>query len=522
MSVMKMEQRRKLNKYNKSSKTGLLILILILCTFVTACGKNEEKKKPVKLEEFNDKSITIGVVSDYIFDKSVEKALPNAKIKYFDNRDNAYRALVSGVVDGVADDEPIIRSAIRSTDELILIDGYLEPSDYGFVFPKDEEGKKLCEEFSEYLSEIRENGNLAILDEKWFGNETNNKTSEDYSKLPAKNKVIKMAYEENNIPFVYMSAGKPVGYEIDLAIGFCKKYGYGLELEKAEFTDLLSGTEAGTYDMGCGSITITEERMEKLYFSVPDYSGGVCICRAKGVVENSPEKSALSSFKRSFKRVFVKDDRYKIFLKGIAVTLLITILSVCVGLPFGLLIYVSSRRSGFIGRGISRFIMWFLQGIPAIMLIMILYYTYYRDMYAGGIIASSLGFGLLLSEKIYAILERYGAGADDGMIEKNYRLYVFDTKDYLKKLFAVSGEDIRYDFNDKLITIFKATSVVGYIAVRDMTKVFDILRTESLETGLPLVATTVVYFALIKLISLCLKPRQRKTKSDTEEIKDVR
>ena len=101
MSVMKMEQRRKLNKYNKSSKTGLLILILILCTFVTACGKNEEKKKPVKLEEFNDKSITIGVVSDYIFDKSVEKALPNAKIKYFDNRDNAYRALVSSARRGL-------------------------------------------------------------------------------------------------------------------------------------------------------------------------------------------------------------------------------------------------------------------------------------------------------------------------------------------------------------------------------------------------------------------------------------
>ena len=516
MSSMKMEQRQKLNRYNKYKglrKTGLLILILIMCAFMAACGKKEEEektKKPEKLEEFNDENITIGVVSGYIFDSSVEKALPNAQIKYFDNRDNAYRALVSGVVDGVADDEPIIRSAMRSTDELILIDGYLEASDYGFVFPKDEEGKKLCDEFSEYMSGIKESGELASLDEKWFGNDTGNKTSEDYTKLPAKNKVIRLAFEEDNIPFVYMSAGKPVGYEIDLAIGFCEKYGYGLELEKVAFTDLLSGTENGTYDMGCGSITVTEERMEKLYFSTPDYSGGVCICAAKGVVEKSSEGSAKNSFKRSFKRVFVKEDRYKLFLKGIAVTLIITLLSVCVGLPFGLLVYVSSRRSSFVGRGLSRFLMWFFQGMPAIMLIMILYYTYYRDMYAGGIIASVLGLGLLFSEKIYAILERYGAKSDEGKIEKDYRLYAFDTKDYLKKLFAVSGEDIKYDFKDKLITLFKATSVVGYIAVWDMTKVFDILRTESLETGMPLVATTIVYFILIKLISMCFKPRYGK------------
>lgn len=70
---------------------------------------------------------------------SVSANLPDAEIKHFDSRENAYKALLTGSIDGLADDEPIIRARMRSMTEISLIDGYVEPSDYAFVFPYDHE-----------------------------------------------------------------------------------------------------------------------------------------------------------------------------------------------------------------------------------------------------------------------------------------------------------------------------------------------------------------------------------------------
>ncbi|MBO6114552.1 MAG: transporter substrate-binding domain-containing protein [Lachnospiraceae bacterium] len=485
-------------------KAGLFLLVLFMCFSMCSCGDNKKEKitTPEVLDDFNKSDITIGVVSGYIFDKSVADALPDADIKYFSSRDNAYRALVSGVVDGVADDEPIIRSIMRSTDELSLIDGYLEPAQYAFVFTKDEKGKKLSYEFSEYVIKLREDGELDDLEKKWFGNQTDDKQSDDYDNLPAKNGTLKLAFDDSNIPFAYMSAGKPVGYDIDLAIGFCREYGYGLMINKVDFSSVLEKTADGVYDIGCGAITITEERKDNLYFGEADYEGGVCICVSNTVNDKNNDAGMISGMKRSFKRVFINDSRYKLFIKGILITLIITFFSAVVGAPFGYLLYISSRRSGFINRGLSKFVIWILHGIPAVMLMSILYYTYYEDMRRGGILAAIIGFGLTFSIDIYMIIKRYAAKIDDGNLERDYRLYAIDSGDFFRKLFDVYGNDIRYDFTDKLTTLLKMTSVVGYIAVYDMTKIFEVIKKESLETTLPLLATTVVYFIIIKLISL--------------------
>lgn len=499
-------------------KTGLVLLVLIMCFSICSCGKKqkEEKAKPEVLKDFDSDDITIGVVSGYIFDNSVAGALPDANIKYFSSRDNAYRALASGVVDGVADDEPIVRSILRSTDDLGIIDGYLEPAEYAFVFTKDEKGKKLSEEFSEYVKKSRKSGELDALDKKWFGNQTDNKQSDDYEDLPAKNGTLKLAFDDSNIPFAYMSAGKPVGYDIDLAIGFCREYGYGLMISKVDFSSMLSGTADGIYDMGCGAITITEERKNNLYFSEADYEGGVCICVSKVITGKNSDKGMLSSFKRSFKRVFVNKDRYKLFIKGVLITLIITFFATVVGVPFGYLLYISSQRSGLINRVLSKLVIWILQGIPAVMLISMLYYSYYEDMRRGGIIAAIIGFGLTFAIDIYMIIKRYAAKVLGGSVERDYRLYAIDTAEFLRKLFDDYGYDIRYDFTDKLTTLLKMTAVVGYIAVYDMAKIFEVIKRDSLETALPLLATTVVYFIIIKIIALGFHKNVNNDKNSNE------
>ena len=59
-------------------------------------------------------------------------------------------------------------------------------------------------------------------------------------------------------------------------------------------------------------------------------------------------------------------------------------------------------------------------------------------------------------------------------------------------------------YSAQLTGLVKTTSIVGYIAVADLTKVSDIIRSRTLESLFPLVSTALVYFAIIALLSWLL------------------
>ena len=103
----------------------------------------------------------------------------------------------------------------------------------------------------------------------------NKKELPDYGSFPAPNGVLHLATEAQNPPFDYIDGENITGYEIDLAALFCEDYGYGLVVEDMIFDAILPSVQSGKFDFGCATISITEERRESVWFSEPDYSGGV-------------------------------------------------------------------------------------------------------------------------------------------------------------------------------------------------------------------------------------------------------
>ena len=74
---------------------------------------------------------------------------------------------------------------------------------------------------------------------------------------------------------------------------------------------------------------------------------------------------------------------------------------------------------------------------------------------------------------------------------------------------ALSGENGRLTlahvlpaYRREIVGLIKATAVVGYIAVQDLTKMGDIVRSRTYEAFFPLIAVTVIYFLLEGLIGM--------------------
>ena len=56
----------------------------------------------------------------------------------------------------------------------------------------------------------------------------------------------------------------------------------------------------------------------------------------------------------------------------------------------------------------------------------------------------------------------------------------------------------------EIVGLIKATAIVGYIAVQDLTKMGDIVRSRTYEAFFPLIAVTVIYFVLEGLFSFAV------------------
>lgn len=53
------------------------------------------------------------------------------------------------------------------------------------------------------------------------------------------------------------------------------------------------------------------------------------------------------------------------------------------------------------------------------------------------------------------------------------------------------------------------TSIVGYIAVQDLTKVSDIIRSRTMEAFFPLIVTAILYFAVANGMTALLSMAER-------------
>ena len=61
------------------------------------------------------------------------------------------------------------------------------------------------------------------------------------------------------------------------------------------------------------------------------------------------------------------------------------------------------------------------------------------------------------------------------------------------------------------VELIKATAVVGYVAVNDLTKMGDIIRSNTYEAFFPLLATAVIYFLLTWALSALLGVVKRRS-----------
>ena len=462
----------------------------------------------------------IGVQTGTTFDDITKNALPNATIEYYNSYADLVEALSSNKIDAFPADEPVLQLIKSENPSITYLSEHLDSFEFGVIMQKSDKGTALKREFDDWLSEFRVSGGLDEMTDKWITGPDGEKTIPDYESFPTPKGKLSMATEGGYPPMNYYRDNQIVGLEVDLIARFCESAGYGLKIVPMNFDAMLPAVQTGKADIGLSGISITEERKEGVLFSDPYYTGGTVMAVLNNSASAANDTSFFGGIVDSFAKTFLRENRWQMFLEGVGVTLAITLLSIVLGTILGFVVFLLCRNGGRISNGISSACMWLIQGMPGVVLLMILYYIVFGSFSIGGVAVSVVGFTLTFGTTVFGLLKMGVGTVDVGQREAAYALGYSNRKTFFRIILPQALPHIVAPYKGEVVNLIKATSIVGYIAVQDLTKMGDIVRSRTYEAFFPLIAITIIYFALegllgflVSRIAITIDPKRR-TKDD--------
>ena len=449
------------------------------------------------LGDFADKRI--GVCTGTIQGAAVEKEFPEAEVSYYNTHSDLLAALRQGRIDAFADSDIIIRYTMTENSDLTYLDEHLaQPVEIAAIFSKTEKGDQLRDSFNAFLKGIREDGTLKKLDEIWYGTDNSLKKVKDPGSLSSKNGVLRLATDTSNPPVSYRGDGQVIGLDIDIATRFCDEYEYGLEIVDMSFPAIVNAVETKNCDFGIGGIGITKERAESVNFSDTMYEGNSVLAYLR---PDSKDKAGFTdSLIESFNKTFIREDRWKLFAQGMLTTLLLNILSIFFGTVIGFAVFMICRRGNRAANAITGACIWLIEGMPVVVLLMIFYYVVFSSARLSGVAVSVITFTLIFAASVFNMLKAGVAAVDKGQMEASHSLGYTDTKAFFKIILPQALPHVMPSYNGQIKALIKATAVVGYVAVQDLTKMGDIVRSRTYEAFFPLIAVAVFYFILAGIL----------------------
>ena len=206
---------------------------------------------------------------------------------------------------------------------------------------------------------------------------------------------------------------------------------------------------------------------------------------------------------------FIEADRWKLYLKGLGVTLEVSFFAALLGILIGTIaafLKLSTRKNGSktIASRIASAYIDIIRGTPTTVQLLIMWSGILATC-KNSVLIASLTFGINSGAYVAEIVRAGILAVDQGQMEagRSLGLNKFQTMRYIIIL------------GNEFIVLIKETSIVGYVGMSDLTRVANQMTSKLFDVFTPLLGIAFIYFVLTKVLSILLaKLERRLRKSD--------
>ena len=212
----------------------------------------------------------------------------------------------------------------------------------------------------------------------------------------------------------------------------------------------------------------------------------------------------IGSLVDSFYNNLIAEERYRMILDGLQVTLIITLCAAVLGtLLGGLVCWMRMNRRRWL-RQVARVYIDLMRGTPVLVLLMLMYYVVMAPMDATGIVVAIVTFAMNTAAYISEMLRTTIQSIDRGQTEAGLALGFTQRQTFFRIVLPQVIKAVMPVYQGEVISLLKGTSVVGYIAVADITRASDLIRSRTFDAFFPLIVTAIIYFLMAWLIGQLL------------------
>lgn len=233
--------------------------------------------------------------------------------------------------------------------------------------------------------------------------------------------------------------------------------------------------------------------------------------------------------KEKFIDNFITDNRYKYLTNGLKTTLIITFFALIIGVLLGFIVAVirvshdkteGENRKMTVGKFFLKIANYFcklyltvVRGTPVVVQLMIIYYIIFASFSINKVVVAVIAFGLNSGAYVAEIVRSGINSIDDGQMEAGRSLGFSYVQTMVHIVLPQAFRNVVPALANEFITLLKETSVSGYIAVADLTKGGDIIRSRTYEPFFPLIAVALVYLVLVIIFTALVGKLERRFKN---------
>lgn len=503
----------------KRSLAVILLTALMLLT-LTACGQKNADQAPDKVISGVDDlegakiGVQIGTVGDtYASDYEGDDA--GTEVVRYNKGADAVQALKQNKIDCVIIDEQPALAFVDKNPELKILDEEFTNEDYAICVAKGND--ELLDKINGALDELKQDGTLESIINNYIGVDAGKTPYVSSDDVIRDNGTLTMATNAAFPPYEYYENGTIVGIDADMAQAIADKLGMNLVISDMEFDSIIAAVQSGKADFGAAGLTVTEDRLKNINFS-ESYTTAKQV-----IIVNTGEGANQQSLVEKFKQVFIEKDRWQYIPKGLRNTLIITFFAGVIGIILGFLfaiIRVANDRNDEKKLGIRvlnaivKVYLTIFRGTPMMVQLLIMYYVIFASVKANPIMTAVLAFGLNSGAYVAEAIRAGIMSVEIGQFEAGRSLGFTYGQTMIHIILPQAVKNALPAMCNEFIALLKESSIVGYIGLIDLTKAGDIIRSNTYEAFMPLIAVALVYLVIVMFLTFLVGRLERRLKKD--------
>ena len=232
------------------------------------------------------------------------------------------------------------------------------------------------------------------------------------------------------------------------------------------------------------------------------------------------------SLKERFIFNFIESDRWKYLWDGLGATLQITFFSLILGVIIGIFIAIirsTYDKNGKEMKGFGKLILTILnaiahvyltviRGTPVVVQLMIMYYVVLVST-TNQILVATIAFGMNSGAYVAEIFRSGIMSIDQGQFEAGRSLGFNFVQTMRYIIIPQAFKNVLPALANEFIVLLKETSVSGYIAMHDLTKGGDIIRSRTYDAFMPLLGVAIIYLAMVMFFTYLVGILERRLRN---------